>query len=418
MQKSDFERMTLPKSPGVYFFRDGRRRILYIGKATNLRARVRSYFAKDIRESRGALIEKMVNDAKTLDWQETDSVLEALILEANLIKKYQPPANTDNKDNKSFNYLVITQEDFPRVLIVRGRELFTKWYDADIKYLFGPFPQGGVLKDALKIVRKIFPFRDRCAPASPARTKSKPNAVARTKNKPCFNAQIGLCPGVCSGAISKREYARIIRNIVLFFKGKKSKLIAQLRKEMQIHAQKEAFEQAATLRNQIFALEHINDAHLIGEAFRASSGGNVFSRIEAYDVAHISETARVGVMVVLEDGEPAKREYRKFIIQTKAQGDTAALYEIMTRRFDNEWQLPKLIVVDGGTAQINVAKRVLKEHGYEIQVVGVVKDDKHRPKEIRGNRMITRTYEKQILLANAEAHRFAIAYHRKKRKIV
>lgn len=165
MERKDLDALDIPDAPGVYRFRDPRKQILYVGKATSLRDRVKSYFNGDITVARGTRIAHMVAEAKTVDWEKTDSVLEALILEANQIKKYQPPYNVREKDNKSFNYIVITDEPFPRVLLVRGRDLFQKWHDRDIKHLFGPFPHGTVLKEALRIVRKIFPFRDStCTP--------------------------------------------------------------------------------------------------------------------------------------------------------------------------------------------------------------------------------------------------------------
>src|SRR3989338_3218417 len=221
----------LPTSPGVYFFLGSRKKILYIGKAGSLRDRVKSYFSKDIALSRSPAIQKMVQDACDISFQKTDSVLEAVILEADLIKKFKPKYNTQEKDDKSFNYVVITKEDFPRILLVRGKELFKnktinlKSEILNLKSVFGPFPQGGVLKEALKIIRKIFPFRDSCIPPH----KQHPNKLENVgmlfeKNgfgRPCFNRQIGLCPGVCTGEISKEEYAKTIRNIRLFFSGKK-----------------------------------------------------------------------------------------------------------------------------------------------------------------------------------------------------
>ena len=183
MERINLSKFKLPDSPGVYFFKKGRA-VLYIGKATSLRDRVRSYFASDIVSTRGESIARMVNEATSVAHKKTDSVLEALILEANLIKSHQPPYNAISKDNKSFNYVVITKEDFPRVMTMRGRELGElnlKPNTSNLKAVFGPFPQGSVLREALKIVRKIFPFSDNCRP---------------NQGKSCFNAQIGLCPGV------------------------------------------------------------------------------------------------------------------------------------------------------------------------------------------------------------------------------
>src|SRR3989339_2200826 len=192
----------LPDDPGVYLFRGPKRAVLYIGKATSLRSRVASYFRRDLMATRGPLLVAMVEAATTIDFIETDSVLEALILEAHLIKKYQPLYNTKEKDNKSFNYVIITKEDSPRVLTMRGRELETGAHH--IKYSFGPFPQGSVLREALGLVRKIFPFRDKCKPGA---------------GKPCFNAQLGLCPGVCADTVSRTEYGKSIQRIKFFFEG-------------------------------------------------------------------------------------------------------------------------------------------------------------------------------------------------------
>ncbi|KKT81711.1 MAG: hypothetical protein A3B07_03255 [Candidatus Yonathbacteria bacterium RIFCSPLOWO2_01_FULL_43_27] len=384
----------LPDAPGVYIFRGPKRSILYIGKAASFKTRVASYFRRDLVETRGPIITGMVKTAKTVDFITTDSVLEALILEAHLIKKHQPPYNTKEKDNKSFNYVVITKEEFPRVVTMRSRELGVR--SDEVKYSFGPFPQGGVLREALSLVRKIFPFRDRCAPNS---------------GKPCFNAQIGLCPGVCTGNVSRTEYAKTIRHIKLFFEGKKTALLRALEREMKNSARALKFEEASRFKKTIFALKHIQDVALLKSEILPRSD---LGRIEAYDIAHISGTNAVGVMVVVEDGEVKKSEYRKFKLRTSTNDDVASLREVLTRRFEHtEWSLPKLIVVDGGTIQMNLALRLMKEWGLAIPVVGVVKDEHHRPREILKNpRSDLGFNERDILLANSEAHRFAIGYHR------
>ncbi|MEK7120779.1 MAG: GIY-YIG nuclease family protein [Patescibacteria group bacterium] len=393
---NDFKQINkLPDAPGVYQFKKNGK-ILYIGKATSLRERVRSYFSKDLTETRGALIEKMVKEAEAVDFKKTDSVLEALILEANLVKKYKPPYNTELKDDKSFNWVVITAEEYPRVLVARERDLKKTWEPEDIRYQFGPYPNGLQLKEALRIIRKIFPFSDKC----------RPGAL-----RPCFDAELGTCPGVCVGGISKQDYTRLINHIRLFFEGKKDKLIKKLEKEMKEYARYEKFEKAQVAKKTIFALKHIKDVSLIK---REESVVGV--RIESYDVAHISETARVGVMVVIEDGMPKKSDYRKFSIKTSKAGDTSAIGEVLERRLvHSEWPLPKLFVVDGGKQQRNAFINVLQNAGIEIPVVSVVKNERHQPREILGDMKIRRRYENDIILANSEAHRFAIAYHKKKR---
>lgn len=390
----------IPDGPGVYFFLGKHKNILYIGKAASLRSRLRSYFVKDLAEVRSPLVAKMVADATALDWRETDSVLEALILEANLIKHYKPKGNTDQKDGKTWNYVVFTKEDFPRVLLVRGKDLSFGALDFVVGKQFGPFPHGAQLKEALKIIRKIFPYRDKCLPGA---------------TRPCFNRQIGLCPGVCRGDISKADYGKIMRRLGLLFSGKKVELIKDLEQAMKGVARKEDFEEATLLRKQLFALKHIQDISLVKEEYRAPTGGLGF-RIEAYDAAHLRGSAAVGVMAAVEDGEAKPSEYRKFHLRSTASGDdVGALREVLSRRLGHdEWPLPKLIVVDGSTAQRNAAERILAQYGMTIPVVGVVKDEKHRPRAIVGVTEQAKGRDKEILLANAEAHRYAIAFHRKR----
>ena len=388
----------MPDSPGVYFFLGKNKKVLYIGKATSLRDRTRSYFSSDLSAVRSPLIVQMIGKAQTLEWRETDSVLEALLLEAALIRTYRPPHNTDLKDDKSFNYVVITKEEYPRVLVVRGRNLKEA---PKAKYTFGPFPHGLQLREAMKLIRKIFPYRDTCKPGT---------------GRPCFNAQIGLCPGVCSGTVTKQEYGRNVRHIVLLFEGRKKQLIKVLNKEMRTAAADEEFEQAKELQRQLYALQHIQDISLIKEEYRSLDAGEKSTRVEAYDVAHLRGSAAVGVMVVVEGGVAEKGQYRKFKIKSAKGGDDAgALKEILSRRLGHdEWPLPRLMVVDGSTAQINAARTVLAEYGMAIPIVGVVKDEKHRPRGISGDRELIKDKEREILLANAEAHRFAIGFHRQK----
>jgi len=432
MNVSQFKKKAakIPDTPGVYFFLAKNKKVLYIGKATSLRSRVRSYFASDLGNARGPLITAMVEKAHSIDWRETDSVLEALILEASLIRTHKPDHNTELKDDKSFNYVVITREDFPRVLVVRGKELgdsaqkkslfrgdkqapnpSIKTFSGPLyQHIFGPFPHGSQLKEAMRIIRKIFPYRDTCTPC-------EQGLVLLKKCKSCFNRHIGLCPGVCTGEISKVEYRKVIRRIALLFQGKKKELFKSLERDMKAAARAERFEQAAVMRKQVFALQHIQDVSLIKDGYRSPSatpGANRESRIEAYDVAHLGGSAAVGVMVVVQGGVAQKNEYRLFTIRAaKAGDDPGALREVLSRRLGHdEWPMPRLIVVDGSTAQLNVARAVLREHVMQIPLVGVVKDAKHRPRGVVGDKPYAKGREQDILLANSEAHRFAISRHR------
>ena len=399
MKKLDLEKVLLPDTPGVYFFLGAQKNILYIGKATSLRSRVRSYFASDIKEKRSELIETMVREAVTVEVTETDSVLEALILETNLIRTHKPQYNTRSKDDKSYNHLVITKEEFPRILIVRERDLYDIFDKKDLLYTFGPFPSSQLFREAMKIVRKLFKFYDTKTPVGAERSKLE-------RGKINFNRQIGLYPD----KDNPEEYLKTIRHIKLFFQGKKGVIIKELSKEMLKKAKEEKFEEAHILKKKIFALQHIQDVALIKQDVSTTSHG---FRIEAYDVSHHAGSEMVSVMVVIENGVPNKSEYRKFKIRTvRKSNDTKALLETLERRFSHpEWRLPDCIVVDGGVAQQNVAKDFLIKNNSVIPVIGVVKNKQHKPERLDGNSEILKKYQYEILLANAEAHRFAISYH-------
>jgi excinuclease ABC subunit C len=360
----------------------------------------------------------MVAEADKLTWETTESVLEALILEANEIKRHEPRYNIASKDNTSFNYLVITKEKYPKIRVVRGRDLFANWRGGDIKHLFGPFLHGLALRDAMKLVRRIFPYRDeKCTPCEEQRKKTRTSDVL-VRCRPCFNRQVGMCPGVCTGETDAREYADTIHNIVLLFSGKKKKLLAELEKEMSAAAKDERFEDAEQARRQVRALTHINDISLIKSESRFATGGVVRAggtRIEAFDIAHTGGKETVGVMVALEDGEPIKSAYRKFKIRGFTNNDAGALTETLSRRFLHpEWRYPRIVVVDGSTAQMNVARKVLTNAGIQIPIVGVVKDELHRPLRLAGDTQAIKDFEREILLANNEAHRYAIRWHRKR----
>lgn len=402
MKKSDLKKFKLIKDPGVYFFMKGKE-ILYIGKATNLTDRVKSYFSKDLIEKRGPMILDMVTQATSIKQCKTDSVLEALILESNLIKKHQPKYNTKEKDNKSFNYVCITNEDMPKVLIKRGRNLkMIQEKELSVyKKTFGPFPSGTQLKEAMKIIRRIFPYVDE---------------QSVKKNNSEFYLQLGLSPNIKNREIDVISYRKNIKNLVLFFQGKKKDIIKNLKKEMMYFAKNREFEKANEIKKKIFALNHINDIALIKSDTVDSHSSNY--RIEAYDVAHMSGKNMVGVMVVLENQELNKKEYKKFIIKTVGvANDPKSLSEVLERRFSHEeWRSPDLIVVDGGMIQMNAVNKVLSKLRFKIPIVSVLKDERHKAKAILGDNKIIEKNKKNILLANTESHRFAIAFHKQRRR--
>jgi excinuclease ABC subunit C len=405
MTSQELKKFDMPDKPGVYFFKL-KGEILYIGKATSLRDRTRSYFAKDLIATRGPTIVDMVFKADAIDWKETDSVLEALILEAEQIKKYHPYYNVREKDDKSYLCVCITREGFPKVITVRKREIDQdKDYKKKYQAIYGPFPNGLQLREAMKIIRRIFPFID-------AQSAKKDNSV--------FYTQLGLAPDTHTDDAQIR-YKDTIHNLKLFFCGRKKEVKRNFERDMKEAAKRQDFEYAAKIRNRIFALDHINDVSLLKEDPSGSFSKKYFAdstmRIEAYDIAHMSGKNMVGVMTVVEDGQVAKREYKKFIIRTQSgSNDTGALEEVLLRRFRHtEWGMPSLVVLDGSTAQLNVGKRILEGYQLPIPLVSVVKDESHKARAIMGDEQIIEEHKKSILLANNEAHRFAITFHKDKR---
>ncbi len=414
MKLVDWKKLKIPEKPGVYFFKKGKD-ILYIGKATSLRDRTKSYFSSDLIKTRGQSIIDMVFKSSALTWQETDSVLEALILEAELIKKYQPYYNVKEKDNKSFLCAVITKGEkdifcgLPLVLTVRKKDIDFDKKTAKIERgrrtikiqsVYGPFTSGPSLKEALRIIRRIFPYHD---------------GSSVKKDNIEFYKQLGLTPGYDSSKSS--EYSENIKNIKLFFEGKKKQIIKNLEKEMKLFAKKHEFEKAHDIKKKLFALTHINDIALIKkENVHTDVSDSVF-RIEAYDVAHLSGKNMVGVMTVIENSTPNKSDYRKFKInQIQSSNDVGALVQVLERRFTHkEWKYPNIIVVDGNNVQKTFTENFLKKNGIDIDVVSVVKDDRHKAREILGKQNIVSKYKDSILLANSEAHRFAITYHKQLR---
>lgn len=417
----------LPLTSGIYIFKDKKGEIIYIGKATSLKSRVGSYFLNKNQGEYIRPIEKMIAQVEKIKTIETETVLEALILEANLIKKHKPKYNVDGKDDKSFAYFVITKEDFPRVLIVRETDLQkshqssvisnqkksedkkiqnTK-YNIQYTKIFGPYTSKIQMQIALKIIRKIFPFHNR-------REKSE---------KGCLEFQLGLCPGPYAGAISKEDYKKNIKGIKMILEGKKKNLLKILEREMLRYSKEEKFEKALELRNKIFALKHIQEIALLrGEEKNNISQG---FRIEAYDISNISGEFAVGSMVVFGGGNPDKSQYRKFKIKTvKGSDDVGMMREMLIRRLNNKWSLPDLIILDGGKGHLNMGRAVLGERGLDIPSVGVAKGPDRKKLEVVGgenikNKKIVNILKDKKLLKRItdEAHRFAITYHKKIRDV-
>lgn len=383
----------IPDSPGIYLFYKGKE-LIYVGKATSLKSRVRSYLnPKTLRP-----IETLIHEVDRIKTKLTDSVLEAIILEAEYIKKFKPKYNAIGKDDKSWIYLVLTKEEFPKLIGVRGRNLKNNYL-----YVFGPFAQIKT-SEILKLLHSLFKI-SRCSP----------NA-----KRHCFDYQLGNCLGVCKNEISSKDYKKkVIKPLVLFLKGKKKRLIKELNKEMKEASLKENFEEAKRLRNQIFSLQKIRDFSLLDKSFLEESfeSSNYFNRIEGYDISNLGKTNKVGSMVVFIDGIASKKDYKKFKIRTvEGQSDVDCLKEVLERRLKHkEWKLPQIILVDGGMQQVNAAKKVLNK---KIFVLGIAKGRTRKKNELvfgsKTKKFIDWVNENKDILIKIrdEAHRFAIKYQR------
>jgi len=403
-----------PVSPGIYLFYNKKRELIYVGKATSLRDRVRSYFALSPIAHFGPArpVEAMIHEVADIKIIKTDSVLEAVILEGKYIKKFLPKYNVDWKDDKSWNYLVVTNEKFPRLLAVREREMEKQ--PTSHRHVFGPFPSLNT-HETLKILHKLF-YVSRC----------EPNA-----KKPCFDYQIGNCLGVCTGEIFARDYERkVIKPLVAFLSGEKKRVVTSLNNAMKTAAKNENFEEAGRLRNQISALKHIQDVTLLNKEFYKNERQETRDkrqgiRIEAYDISNLGDSGKVGSMVVFDESGPIKSEYKKFKIKTvTGQSDVDCLKEVLTRRLGHqEWTTPNLILVDGGAPQVSAIQKILEENKINLPVIGIAKGAARKKNEFIFGRN-SGSWQNWVLQngglliqARDEAHRFAISYQKKLRKI-
>lgn len=432
----------LPENPGVYFYFDDKDQILYIGKATSLKDRVGSYFvgAHDNR------ITELVSKIAKINFIETPTVIEALVLEANKIKEFKPPYNILMRDDKSYLYLTISNEDFPRPVLMRGHELeklginpfdreLSKKAQKKFLAVFGPYTSGGSLKKALEFVRKIIPWST-CEPPAQDNPPQSPLKKGGRRVRPCFYYHIKKCPGVCTGEISKTEYRKIIKKLIMFFDGKKIALIGQLERDMKRASGSREYEQAAKIRNQIHALNHIQDIAFITKEDvelpvskkDPESTIDLHGRIEAYDISNIGGSSAVGSMVVFQEGGPAKDKYRNFKIKTVVgANDVAMLEEVMRRRlkraetYSNAWPLPEVMVIDGGKPQVNRIQKVLDEFGVQVPIVGLAKGFDRKQDVLIFDRSDLELAKVVVMgkevfqRARDEAHRFAVKYHRQVR---
>ncbi len=433
MNLRKLKKINIPQKPGCYFFYNNSEEIIYIGKAANLRSRVFSYWQK------GATLtpakQGMVEQVENIDWLEAGSEIEAMLLESNLIKKHQPHFNIIMRDDKRFVYIKISsQEEYPRISMTRKLD--------KVGTYFGPFTSTEAVKQTLKTIRKIWPFR----------------TCVRMPRKPCLYYQINKCPGPCQEKISSKEYQKIIKKICSFLRGERKKVendikkeIAQLKKKNTALKKKKEDEEDLTpqidrlnyqlknleqtlAHNRILELEdkYLNDVVELAKKLQLPK---IPERIEGYDTSNLFGGMAVGAMVVFRQGEASKDDYRKFKLRQEGKsGDTAMLEEVLDRRLKKlnsnskkSWPSPDLIIIDGGKAQLNTALKILKKYSLDIPVLAISKGGGLRSARARDK--IFFPGQKQALslpLADPvlhiikrvrdEAHRFAISYHRQKKR--
>jgi len=388
---------SLPLTCGVYLFKDLLGKIIYIGKAVSLKKRVKSYFTKNAQvQSKGNFISEIAD----IDYIPCDSEAKAFILEELLIKENKPKYNVVSKDDKSLPYIEITKETFPLVKTARNKKDKSSLY-------FGPYSNSGFLKEALTMIRQIFPFR----------------TCLNLPKKVCLYYHIGLCPGPCVGHISRKQYNKNIKDIVLILQGKRKKLLKSLRKDMELASLKLEFEKAAVIRDKYFSILNLYGLNReYSELFSLKNFlklKKIPSYIEAVDISNTSGRFNVGSLIVFKDGMPSKNDYRRFRIKTVVGSDDySSMRELIRRRYqrllDEKSLLPNIIIVDGGKAQVAAAWDELVKLGLRIPVFGIAKKkeivfthSKLKPLNIP----LSSPAMKLIQKIRDEAHRFAHKYH-------
>ncbi len=423
----------LPTTAGVYAFYAKKSQVIknlqptsynlqpiYIGKAININSRVKNHFSSPTYKDN-----VYIKQIEKIGFIETGSEIQALILEANLIKKYQPKFNQVWRDDKNYFYVALRYAQgklkIPYVFITHqpNQNLQATSYKLQPKHI-GPFVDGNALKKTIRFLRKVFPYY----------TTNKHSKLK------CQWCHLDLCPGPKlfenppspKASEDLREYKTNIKKLILVLEGKSSIVLRSLKKEMQLASKNQDFERASKIRDQIFALERVINHSKVGERSDSSPILQFTGRIECYDISNIQGKFAVGSMVVFTNGKPNKAEYKKFRIKMKNEpNDIAMLSEVLQRRFSHkDWPYPEIILVDGGKGQINVAiniKNKLLTTNYKLQTIKIISIAKGKQQlfiEGQKNPIPLKNLPQEIynLIKNLdnEAHRFAITYHKKLRK--
>jgi excinuclease ABC subunit C len=415
-----------PSAPGLYFMKGADEKVLYIGKAKNLRSRASSYFqpGANLAESRGPRIVEMINKTVSVEYLQTESEVDAILQEARLIKDIHPPYNSDLKDAKTFPYLEITtRQEFPGVYITRNPQ------DSRNR-IFGPFTNVKDLRAVMAVLQKIYRFRTCKLDISTQDDK-------RRFFRPCILYNIKQCTAPCGDRVSKDGYKAQIKDLVKFLHSKRSTVLQQLKKQMEQASEAMDFEAAAMYRDRIRLIENLDkcgtlEGHVQPEVFAADptealtklqtvlKSPQPIRIIEGFDIAHLSGTDTVGAMVQFIDGRPFKNGYRRFKIKTvDGVDDYASLKEVVSRRYKRAlagrelW--PDLVLIDGGIGQLHAAEEAFAEMGTKMpRLASIAKKEEiihvhgqAKPIKLPSNDPV----RKLIQSIRDESHRFAQHYH-------
>jgi excinuclease ABC subunit C len=381
----------LPSTPGVYFHKDASGEIIYVGKAAVLKNRVRQYFQKS--RHRDPKTEALVAEIVDTEWISVESELDALFLEAEMIRRYLPRFNILLRDDKSSLYVRITYDsDHPTVSFTH-RPL-----DDKARY-FGPYFNGWEVKRALRSLRKIFPYSTH---------------VTTIPKRACLQYHLGLCPGLEENKTSLSDYRATLRQLMRYMRGERQQIVAKLERDMQRAAKKQQFEEAAALRNRYYALKALSKQIIFSDREfldiskdRGLQGladllglEKVPRRIEGYDISHMQGTDTVASMVVFTNGIPDKAAYRKFKMRIPGNDDFAHMNEVIKRRLaeqhQKDWGLPDLFLIDGGKGQLGAAAAARNLLGVHRPMIGLAK---------REEEIVVHETESQVHVSLAELHK-------------
>lgn len=402
---------TLPSAPGVYFHKNAEGEVIYVGKAAVLKNRVRQYFQNTEKDPKTTAL---VAEIAMTDWLVVDTEMDALFLESEMIKRYMPKWNILLRDDKTVSYVRIDMKsEVPYVTLTRNPE------GDDAEYI-GPFYAKKTVNDALRILRKVFPYY-----------------IKPYDGKKSLDTDLGLNPGIEIGKTTPKEYKKDLKKLIKYLEGGRKNLLTEIEKEMKYAAAEGKYEEAAKLRNQLFGLQElrkrivfsdkefmdISQDEALKQLKELLNLPEVPKRIEGYDISHQSGQDVVGSMVVFVNGASDRAEYRKFKLRNQKNDDTGNLREVLERRMKHdEWEMPNLIILDGGIGQISAVLDLCKEKN--IPVIGrnksgdharnagvtiiIPTDDKYDEIEINPESHVA----KLIARIDEESHRFAITYHR------